>query len=938
MLGMYTHMDFYENSHEVFHGMKTSMDNLKIRIEERKRALPTQEEILSYKMALEEEALNWARPRLEDQCGGGGGAGEMPVSAVSGSFLGAGCGGRGGVAVGGSLVGPSALALPAAVMGSQQQTEIEGYLFKRNDKKVWVRRYFIIKNGKMFYANTYPTGKLRGVVLSTDSLNLRDYNIRLDTVEDRRFCFEVYGRKQIFKLQAESARDLADWMNVFEAAKLAYQQPFVPVSLMHPPESRQSAGNSPQPPPPTSMFPTITPQSLMNRPYVFSDGDQDGEVATSESRGPRLQKMDADGDDENESSEEDAEIEVEEVGGDVSGAEVGKPAGPFEDVTVTYPDKAFEAKNKELHKLLRSVPPSDFVMDAFAIFLQRANLIQGKIFVTQNRICFYSNIMGIISVLVIHLKEITNITRSKNGLYKCINIETTKAPHQFKTFMKDDGKTHAFLVGAWENSRRTTGRLNAQELFEKLSASLSRLDEKEDDKLVAANETIGDDASIGDVDGAASGDGARNTDFDLPEGIPIPAALPACECTDHLEHKDIEITVQIPAKRAFDLLYGTSPESKTFWNKFFAARGEKDVVSEAWVEPATGVILGEAPPGAMASKVLNYTMPVNAPMVKVKEAGVESISYLTKKVEHFVYVIEKRSTTPALPYADSFVPIVKTCITWTGKSNCKIAIFTGIKFYKSPMVKGIIRQQALSGSELFSKDLGKAIQAEVHRIMAKENPKKAGAAGEAEPAADVAGPALESSSTAGGANAESILPFGLSQSRTFQWGVIGLLTLSLLLNITSAFRGGRRVLPQQVVAVSEVSRIILGYLGSHYPEWNPENCNSSTISPYRASALHNSHFPRPVYHQDRMKSIYVRLHSIHKSASEARDEALESLRWLDELERDVFWAGYWNWVADGVVVDEVTKHCREVSGGVSQYVGGCENIRGVLSELEKRTF
>ncbi|KAJ3025745.1 UNVERIFIED_CONTAM: SNF1-interacting protein [Siphonaria sp. JEL0065] len=960
MLGMYTHMDYFENNYEVFHGMKGSMDMLKIRIEERKRALPSQEEILSYKNALEEEALSIARPRLDDQKGStANSAGVTPPSKTSST-------GSKTPSSKDSGPGPlSSLTLPAAALPAQQSLEIEGYLFKRNEKKVWIRRYFMIKKGTFFYANTYPTGKLRGVVLSTDSLSLANYSIRPDTVEDRRFCFEVYGAKRSYKLQAESERDMMDWINVFDAAKAALLKPPTSVAILAPPDSNPNSS-------------VASPASFSSGPTVL----QNQQVPLTASP-PAPSTLVSDGEDglvlhevNNTQSDEEEDVDdvdfQEEVGGDSVVEESGKAVALFEDVEVTYPDKVSEAKNKELHKILKSVPSTDYVIDSFAIFLQRANLIQGKVYVTQNRICFYSNIMGIISVLVIHLKEIRTITRAKHGLYKCINIETTKAPHQFKTFMKDDGRTHAVIQGAFENSQRVTGRLNAQDLFDKLSATSKKLEEKEEEKAKAAAVGDNDDgASIAPADGEA-GEGTRCTEFDLPEGTAPPATNPSCECADHLEHKDEEFTLPIPAKRAFEIMFGASAETKARWAKFFVSRGETTVLSENWVEPATGVIMGEAPPGAISSKVLNYTMPVNAPMVKVKEAGVESILYLTKKVDYFVYVIEKRSSTPALPYSDSFVPIVKYCITWVGKNSCKVMMSTGVKFYKNPMVKGIIRQQAMSGSEQFSKDLARALREEVNGIVAKENPKKAGAVGvESTTAiADGSGGAgIQSSGSAQGEKVESVLPFGLSHSFMWQWGIVGLLGLSLLLNIISVFRGSGRTTPpaqQQTITIrestsscqaphagsldwrSEIStsrklgvmseKSILGYLASHYPEWNPESCNSSIISPYRASTHRISHFPPPLYHQGQMKAVYARLHAIHEAASEARNEALNSLKWLDELERDVFWAGYWNWIADSVVVNEASNKCRELPGGVSQYVGGCEKIQAVLAELEMRTF
>ncbi|KAJ3285229.1 SNF1-interacting protein [Rhizoclosmatium sp. JEL0117] len=966
MLGMYTHMDYFENNYEVFHGMKASMDNLKIRIEERKRALPTQDEIISYKNALEEEALSIARPRLEDKAPGS--RSESPNANLKESPPNKAGSGNGRVPpLKEAAVLPSSLTLPGAALSPQQPIEIEGYLFKKNEKKVWIRRYFMIKKGSMFYANTYPTGKMRGVVLSTDSLNLALFSVRVDTVEDRRFVFEVYAGKKSYKLQAESERDMHDWINVFEAAKAAALKPSA-VSLPLPAEIKLANANASQ----ASMTTLVKQIKSQPGPSALA-GEEEVDEIMSENKTHVIHENSDDDEHEPEDDDDDEQdesaIHMEEVGGDTAATESGKTVAVFADVNVNYPDKTFEQKNKELHKLLKSVPPSDFVIDAFAIFLQRANLIQGKIYVTQNRICFYSNIMGIISVLVIHLKEITNITRAKHGLYKCINIETTKAPHQFKTFMKDDGKTHAVIVGAWENSRRQNGRLNAQELFDKMSASSKKLEEKADEtaKAKALAADVEEGTVVDDVpDGPAV---PRNTEFDLPDSIPVPATNPTCECADHLEHKDEEFTLNVPAKRAFDIMFGSSPETKAMYAKFFASRGEKDVVSGDWVEPATGTILGEAPANALASKVLNYTMPVNAPMVMVKEAGVESIAYLIKKVEHFVYVIEKRSSTPALPYSDSFVPIVKYCITWTGKNSCKVMMFTGVKFIKSPMVKSIIRQQALTGSEQFAKDLAKFVKAEVNSILARENPKRAGAGAPAEAVvAEVSATAASTTpSSDSGNKAESILPFGLSQSYMWQWGMVGLLGLSLLLNLLSLFRGGSKSTQAHTSSLREVAtatchlahpgsldwrleilssskmgktseKSILGYLASHYPEWNPENCNSSVISPWRASIHRISHFPPPVYQSEETKSVYSRLHAIHGAATEARNEVSQSLKWLDELERDVFWAGYWNWVADGVVVKEGTNECRDIPGGVSHYVGGCEKIQGVMSELESRTF
>lgn len=53
--------------------------------------------------------------------------------------------------------------------------------------------------------------------------------------------------------------------------------------------------------------------------------------------------------------------------------------------------------------------------------------------------------------------------------------------------------------------------------------------------------------------------------------------------------------------------------------------------------------------------------------------------------------------TAQLPYADAFVPYVKYCITWVNKSHSKLSCYTGVKFLKNILVKGIVSKAAMKG-------------------------------------------------------------------------------------------------------------------------------------------------------------------------------------------------------------------------------------------------
>ena len=68
--------------------------------------------------------------------------------------------------------------------------------------------------------------------------------------------------------------------------------------------------------------------------------------------------------------------------------------------SLKYPDTTFERRNEELHTVLRSVPADDYVLDSFPSALQKENVaIQGRVYLTQNRICFYSNILSSVTTV-----------------------------------------------------------------------------------------------------------------------------------------------------------------------------------------------------------------------------------------------------------------------------------------------------------------------------------------------------------------------------------------------------------------------------------------------------------------------------------------------------------------------------------------------------------
>jgi len=116
-----------------------------------------------------------------------------------------------------------ASAAPAAP-GSPRKSKVEkaekqGWLFQRTitgkpSRTVWVRRWFYVKNGIFGWliqgARGVEESEKTGVLLC---------GVRPAFQEDRRFCFEVKTKDTSIILQAETQRELIDWIAAFEVAK-----------------------------------------------------------------------------------------------------------------------------------------------------------------------------------------------------------------------------------------------------------------------------------------------------------------------------------------------------------------------------------------------------------------------------------------------------------------------------------------------------------------------------------------------------------------------------------------------------------------------------------------------------------------------------------------------------------------------------------------------
>ncbi|KAI9487540.1 MAG: hypothetical protein EXX96DRAFT_535688 [Benjaminiella poitrasii] len=178
-----------------------------------------------------------------------------------------------------------------------------------------------------------------------------------------------------------------------------------------------------------------------------------------------------------------------------------------------------------------------------------------------------------------------------------------------------------------------------------------------------------------------------NDPFAPPEGFKAPSEPVSCGCDNHLDKLEAEIEVPISAKHLYYIMFSEdNPDYVKLWERKTIENKSKELTMTQW-QTVDG----------KKERTLKYIVPVNNAMVKLKEAEVVEKQVVDKKDDYIRYVVTTSTKTAQLPYADAFIPFVKYCITWISHDRCKLSCYTGVKFIKNILVKGIVSKAAMKG-------------------------------------------------------------------------------------------------------------------------------------------------------------------------------------------------------------------------------------------------
>ncbi|KAH7101443.1 hypothetical protein BKA62DRAFT_703829 [Auriculariales sp. MPI-PUGE-AT-0066] len=319
---------------------------------------------------------------------------------------------------------------------------------------------------------------------------------------------------------------------------------------------------------------------------------------------------------------------------------------------------ASSKRNIEFHEMFPQVPPDDYLIEDYGCALQREILVQGRIYISENHLCFHANIFGWVSNEVIPFVDVIGIEKKMTALIipNAIQVSTPQKAYTFASFMGRD-TAYDVMHNIWRLARPVAAEADLANIMDDSSSAL--------------------DLATG---GAAAGVVRKST---------------TCQCGDNKEHYNVV---------CMDTVFPGEPDK--IYNLLFASGFIKTFLIEE--QKLTDLQISDwaptTPGSTLLTRNMSYIKPLNA-SIGPRSARCE----LKDETIHFDpdrYITMMTTTrTPEVPSGSSFSVKSRTCLTWAGACHTRVVVTSAVEWTGSSFIKGIITSSAMDGQKRYNLDL-----------------------------------------------------------------------------------------------------------------------------------------------------------------------------------------------------------------------------------------
>lgn len=115
-----------------------------------------------------------------------------------------------------------------------------------------------------------------------------------------------------------------------------------------------------------------------------------------------------------------------------------------------YP--TYKSRSEEFKKTFKDMPDDERLVVDYSCAMQKEILVHGRLYVSQNHLCFYANIFGWETNVTVRWRDVTAITKEKTALVipNAILVSTRQDKYFLTSFVARD-KTYLMLFRIWQN-------------------------------------------------------------------------------------------------------------------------------------------------------------------------------------------------------------------------------------------------------------------------------------------------------------------------------------------------------------------------------------------------------------------------------------------------------------------------------------------------------
>ncbi|XP_014471144.1 PREDICTED: GRAM domain-containing protein 1B-like isoform X1 [Dinoponera quadriceps] len=417
---------------------------------------------------------------------------------------------------------------------------------------------------------------------------------------------------------------------------------------------------------------------------------------------------------------------------------------------VLYP--TYKSRSEDFRRIFKDVPDDERLVVDYSCALQREILVHGRLYVSQNYVCFYANIFMWETLVSLRWKDVTSITKEKTALVipNAILICTITDKFFLTSFGARD-KTYVMLFRVWQNAL-IGEHMSMAEMWQLVHAcygdelGLTSDDEDyvpplpatDEEKLstrlsvesFSEAEVTMENTAIPAVDPAPAEPAELQPVVQPPQlqPQPLPRSEPVLDPTDLSDTTESEAekhglkinmrssmvctslhegrqvnkaTLPIHIDQLFTLLFTNSK----FFLDFHTARKTTDLIQSAWTQNTQT---------DQKMRTLSYTISLSQALGPRTCHVTETQVMLPCSRPGHLYCIDIESINAGIPYADSFSVSTHYCIHSISENETGLMIFSQIKYKKNvwSFVKSMIEKNCWAGLEEYFDSLTKALTVE----------------------------------------------------------------------------------------------------------------------------------------------------------------------------------------------------------------------------------